>query len=192
MFKKSKSIISIIYSFIKFCFIKLFRFKEFKFSIIERFSPNTMINIWKRGKLHLKYGVTAHSGTKISVTTDAIIEIGEHTSFNYNCILVARKRIIIGNNTAFGPGVKIYDHDHNYKLGKINNHDFLCDDIIIGNNCWIGTNAIILRGTVIGDNCVVGAGTIVKGKYDNNTLIYNKRNTVAEKYSINVGGKNEK
>ena len=33
--------------------------------------------------------------------------------------------------------------------------------IIIGKNCFIGCNSIILKGTVLGDNCVVGAGAVV-------------------------------
>jgi acetyltransferase-like isoleucine patch superfamily enzyme len=31
----------------------------------------------------------------------------------------------------------------------------------IGENCFIGTNAIILPGITIGDNCVIGAGSVV-------------------------------
>ena len=31
----------------------------------------------------------------------------------------------------------------------------------IGNRCWIGSNAVILKGAKIGDNCVIGAGCIV-------------------------------
>lgn len=60
----------------------------------------------------------------------------------------------------------MYDHDHDYKMGL--NSDsaqerYLKAPIIIGKNCWIGANTIILRGTVLGDGCVVGAGSVVKG-----------------------------
>lgn len=34
-------------------------------------------------------------------------------------------------------------------------------DIIIGNDVWIGMNAIILKGVHIGDGCVIGAGSII-------------------------------
>ena len=43
--------------------------------------------------------------------------------------------------------------------------------IVIGNNVWIGLNAIILKGSVIGDNSVVTAGSVVKGVFPNNALI---------------------
>ena len=45
----------------------------------------------------------------------------------------------------------------------------------IGNNVWIGANAVILRGTVIGDNCVIGAGTVVKGTFESGSVIIEHR-----------------
>ena len=43
--------------------------------------------------------------------------------------------------------------------------------ISIGKNCFIGCNALILKGTVLGDNCVVGAGAVVSGKFEPNSVI---------------------
>jgi acetyltransferase-like isoleucine patch superfamily enzyme len=37
----------------------------------------------------------------------------------------------------------------------------LCKPIIIGNNVWIGLNAIILKGVIIGDGSIITAGAIV-------------------------------
>ena len=41
---------------------------------------------------------------------------------------------------------------------------------------------MILRGTTIGDNSVVGAGCVIKGKFQNDQLIVQKR--VSEVYEI--------
>lgn len=54
---------------------------------------------------------------------------------------------------------------------------FITEKIEIGSNVWIGANTIILRGTIIGDNTVIGAGCILKGKFDGNCVITQKRNT---------------
>jgi acetyltransferase-like isoleucine patch superfamily enzyme len=35
----------------------------------------------------------------------------------------------------------------------------------IGRDCWIGTKAVILRGTTIGEGSVVGAGSVVRGRF---------------------------
>lgn len=33
-------------------------------------------------------------------------------------------------------------------------------EIIIGNNVWIGTRSVILKGSVIPDGCIIGANTL--------------------------------
>ena len=43
--------------------------------------------------------------------------------------------------------------------------------IIIGNNCWIASNVVILKGTKIGNNCVIGAGCIVSGIIPDNSIV---------------------
>lgn len=89
--------------------------------------------------------------------------------------------IKIGNDVKIGPNVMIYDHDHNFRCkDEVSSNCYQISDIIIGNNCWIGAGAIILRGTILGDNCVIGAGTVIKEKIEENTLVYNERKIVKE------------
>ena len=183
MIRNINNIISVIHSIIKFIFLKIFYRKRITFALIERFSPNTSIEIRDKGEIHIGNRVRAHSGVKIRASKNGLIKIGDNVAFNYNCMLTAHKKIVIGDDCTFGPGVLVYDHDHDYrKTGKINGDSFVCDDVIIGNNCWIGSNVIILRGTILGNNCVVGAGTVLKGIYKDNAVIYNKNNIVIKDY----------
>lgn len=116
--------------------------------------------------------VSARKNCHIESKNGGKVKIGNNCNFNYNCILVAHSCIQIGNNVSIGPNVLFYDHDHNYK-SKNWRKEFVTDDIIIGNNVWIGGNVIILKGTIIEDNCVIAAGTILKGeKVSHNTLVY--------------------
>lgn len=178
MFKNIKNIISVVYSLSKFLFIKCICFRSFRFHFVERFSPSTMINIWPKGKMVLGKKVIAHTGTKLSVTDGAVLNIGDNVGLNYNCIVCCRKKIVIGKNTILGPGVIIYDHDHEYDGNKkVDSRNFKTGDVEIGENCWIGANTIILRGTKIGDNCVVGAGSVIKGNFPANSVVVQKRNT---------------
>jgi len=43
--------------------------------------------------------------------------------------------------------------------------------IIVGENCWIGARAILLRGARIGDGAVVGAGAVVDFPVPANTVV---------------------
>ncbi len=89
--------------------------------------------------------------------------------------IYARKSIHIGDNTNIGGNVKILDNDFH----PIEIEARIQDDkskigtkpIIIGRNCFIGCNSIILKGTVLGDGCVVGAGSVVCGKFEANSVI---------------------
>ena len=43
--------------------------------------------------------------------------------------------------------------------------------IVIGNNVFIGFNAIVMPGVVIGDNCVIGAGSVVTKSIPSNSVV---------------------
>ena len=89
--------------------------------------------------------------------------------------------IEIGEGVEFGPNVLVYDHDHDFRHPDGLKADiFKTAPVIIGKNCWIGANTVILRGTVLGDNCVVGAGSVIKGEYPAQSVIIQKRNTMHE------------
>ena len=104
----------------------------------------------------------------------AVIEIGDNVGIS-GATIYARSRITIGDNTNIGGNVKILDNDFH----PIEVEARLADDkrkigtapITIGKNCFIGCNAIILKGTELGENCVVGAGAVVSGKFEANSVI---------------------
>lgn len=78
------------------------------------------------------------------------------------CYIQAINGIEIGKNTYVGPSVKIISANHNL-------YDFSIHDpekpIIIGNNCWIGANAVILPGIKLADHTIVAAGAVVSKSY---------------------------
>lgn len=68
----------------------------------------------------------------------------------------------IENNALLASGVKCIDHDHGIDLGKkIGKHPGKSAPIVLKDNCWIGANAIILKGVIVGEGAVVAAGSIV-------------------------------
>ncbi len=89
------------------------------------------------------------------------IEIGNGVSINREGLLLALRRITIGDNTRIGERVTIRDQDHKTNDTYIRNSGFHVAPIIIGANCWIGANVVITKGVVVGDYCVIGAGAIV-------------------------------
>ena len=170
------NIISVIFSLLRFLFIKIFNQKKFKFYLIERFSPNVVIEFNKGSFVRLGKRIRVHSGCKIKARKNSTLLIGKDVRINYNCIIVCHEKIEIGEGTELGPSVYIYDHDHDYRAG-LKSEKFKSSPVKIGKNCWIGANTVILKGTQIGDNCVVGAGSVLKGNYEANSVIIQKRFT---------------
>ena len=111
----------------------------------------------------------------------AYIRIGDNVGMS-GVTIYARKGIEIGENTAIGGNTKILDNDfhpieaetRNKLLADKNGGDsdlVPSKPITIGKNCFIGCNAIILKGTELGDGCVVGAGAVVSGKFEAGSVI---------------------
>ena len=86
-----------------------------------------------------------------------------------HCYFQAFNGIVLGKNCLFGPGVKIISANHALKDTQIS---IEANPVKIGDNVWIGANAIILPEVEIGNNCVVGAGSVVtKCFFDDNLII---------------------
>lgn len=67
-------------------------------------------------------------------------------------------KIYIGKGTKIAPNCGLITANHS--KDNLESHDE-GKDIVIGKNCWIGMNSVILPGVVLGDNTIVGAGSIV-------------------------------
>ena len=104
----------------------------------------------------------------------AVIEIGDNVGIS-GATIYARSKIVIGSHTNIGGNVKILDNDFH----PVDPEARLIDDkeqigtapIVIGKNCFIGCNVLILKGSKIGDNCVVGGGAVVSGSFEDNCVI---------------------
>jgi maltose O-acetyltransferase len=87
------------------------------------------------------------------------LEIGARTFVNYGCSIAVQKHISIGSDCLIGPYVNILDNQYHSLLDRTASPP--SQQVIIGNNVWIGTRAIILPGVTIGDHAVIGAGAVV-------------------------------
>ncbi|MDE5865072.1 MAG: acyltransferase, partial [Lachnospiraceae bacterium] len=77
--------------------------------------------------------------------------------------------------TCIGGNTKILDNDFHPLEVEARNADIKekigTRPVLIGKNCFIGCNVLILKGTELGDGCVVGAGAVVSGKFEAHSVI---------------------
>lgn len=112
-----------------------------------------------------------------NITENGTLKIGNNVFFNDDCSLNCKFKISIGNDCVFGQNIKIYDHNHEFTdyLKPIRKQGYNLKSVKIGNNCWIGSNVVILPGTKIGSNSIIGAGSVISGEIPEGVIVTSNR-----------------
>ena len=124
----------------------------------------------------IKYGYKGDSGSYIKHLKKCGCSIGERvTLFSPQTIDVDITRpwlVSIGNDVQITQGVKLLTHGYDWSVLKGVYGDILGSSgaVFIGNNVFIGTNTIILKGVHIGNNVIIGAGSVVTGDIPDNCV----------------------
>jgi len=108
----------------------------------------------KFGKnVNIEHGVYFGSGREI--------EIGNNSGIGTNCRIAGP--LSIGDDVMMAPNVSIYTRNHEteniYRPMRLQTAPL--KKVTIGNDVWIGANAIILPGVTIGNGCIIAAGAVV-------------------------------
>jgi len=102
------------------------------------------------------------------------IIIGCNTNIGRNVTISAAKRINIGENSLISYGVSIMDHNHafeNINISPLYQGIDEPEDILIGDDCFIGAQSFILKGVTLGKHCVVGANSVVTKSFSPYSVI---------------------
>ena len=152
-------------------FIRQFRLK---YRIEKKYGKNNNINTTQIGS-NVQIGGSwggVYLAKGVDIRKD--VTIGAYSYCNRGTTIF--KGCKIGNYCSIGYNVHIGPPEHplNFystspNIYRFNNIKDLCswpmDDIlnpvIIGNDVWIGSNAVVLQGCMVGDGAVIAAGSIV-------------------------------
>jgi acetyltransferase-like isoleucine patch superfamily enzyme len=129
---------------------------------------NYIFKLLKRKRVHfsLHYASSITAPQNIDFNRDLTTLVSFAVSGN--CYFQGNNGIKMGKNCLIAPGVKIISSNHSTKTREIVPES----SIIIGDNVWIGANAIILPGVCIGNNVIIGAGAVVtKSFYENDIIL---------------------
>lgn len=106
------------------------------------------------------------------------VKIGDHCVFfdPSNTTIDSQRphMLAIGDYVKITSGVCILCHDYSRSvLANISGMANVGESkpTKIGDNVFIGINAIVLMGSTIGNNCIVGAGSVVSGLFPDNVVI---------------------
>jgi acetyltransferase-like isoleucine patch superfamily enzyme len=100
------------------------------------------------------------------------IRIGSGNYFNRNVMIDACGHVEIGDDNMFGPDIYITDSNHTPGKGiSPKQLPMQRGKVKIGNHCWIGAKAVILKDVELGDSCVVAAGAVVTKSFPTGSVI---------------------
>lgn len=158
-----------------------------RFSVGDQFSVGRFFSLAfdaSNSKVSIGIDVQFRDYCQVRSGMNGILSIGNHVFFNNFCSINCFHKIVIGNDCQFGEGVKFYDHNHQYKTSNklISEQGYSTGSIRIGDNCWFGSDVIVLKDVEIGDNVIVGAGCIIHKSIPSNTIVINKQEQVLKSY----------
>lgn len=163
------------FSTINRCFLSLFYSKKYlqgKYFDESRFGfVWAWRGIFRSFKLRLR-------GIRFPVGKNTRISNGRNLEFDVSSMNVFQQpgcffqnyhaKIIIGRDVHIAANVGIITENHDPR--NPDNH-LPAKDVVIGNHCWIGMNAMVLPGVCLGDYTTVGAGAIVTHSFPGHCVI---------------------
>lgn len=159
---------------------------QFYFKLKLRFQKNVRIHSttilnFDKSQLIIKSGVVINAYNVLYAINSkhssklGILRIDENTSIGeFNNIRAAGGEINIGKECLISQHVTIIASNHKYELGKFINEQGWDDaktGVNIGDDVWIGANAVILPGVNIGNGCIIASGSVVTKSFPSNSII---------------------
>ena len=152
-----------IFNYLKLLIIGVKLGKGIIFEGIVRVSGGKRVTIGDNAKIG--------RGVVLDAGKNGKIEIGCNTYVGMNTIIIANSEVKIGSNCLISPFCYIIDTNHGTALGEsICNQSYISLPVIIGDDVWLGTHCVILKGVKLGDGVVIGAGGIANKSISENMV----------------------
>lgn len=99
------------------------------------------------------------------------VTIGDHTRIGIHCTVIGP--VQIGHHVNLAQGITVTALNHNFADSnkRIDEQGVSTKQVTIGDDVWIGANAVILPGVTIGNHVVVAAGAVVTKDVADNSLV---------------------
>lgn len=153
-------------------------FSEQQKAIHELLKKKCHANIEKNVFISPDANIFAHSLVVLGgsyIASQAVvrgnIKIGRNTSINTNVHMAGK--ISIGDNCRIAAFVSMYGFNHGFERVDLptRSQPDTVKGIDLGDDVWVGANAIILDGVSIGNHCIVAAGAVVTKSFGDFSII---------------------
>jgi acetyltransferase-like isoleucine patch superfamily enzyme len=99
------------------------------------------------------------------------VTIGSYTRIGLHCTIIGP--VHIGNHVNLAQGITVTALNHNFQDTslRIDQQGVSTKPTIIGDDVWIGANAVVLPGVTVGNHAVIAAGAVVTHDVPANTVV---------------------
>ena len=89
------------------------------------------------------------------------VVIGDHTRIGLHNTIIGP--VTIGSHVNLAQGITVTALNHNFEAPerRIDEQGVSTQQVIIGDDIWIGANAVVRPGVTVGNHCVIAAGAVV-------------------------------
>ncbi|MFQ5571213.1 MAG: acyltransferase [Rhodothermales bacterium] len=127
------------------------------------------VDRWEKARL-LGFGEGASIYDSSLVIGD--VSVGRYTWVGPFTLLDGSGGLKIGEYCSISAGVQIYSHDSVEWAITGGEANLERAPVKVGNQCYIGPNAIITKGVTIGDGCIIGANSLVLDDIPSNSKAF--------------------
>jgi acetyltransferase-like isoleucine patch superfamily enzyme len=170
-----------LYYFVVRVFICEPLFKGYVTSHGRNFHTGVFLH-WVQGRGRFVFGDNVIIDGKCSFTFAArysenpTLEIGDNSGVGHDCTFIVGKRITIGKHCRLANQIYMFDspgHPMDAQARMAGQPASAEDvrEIVVGDNVWIGTRAVIYPGVKIGEGAVIATGAVVMADVPPYTLV---------------------
>lgn len=130
--------------------------------------PNEGFSVLASERLKLLQGIIGHLGDDeifieppFNIDYGCNISLGKRFYSNFNLTILDCSLVTIGDRCMFGPNVSIFAATHESEVQSRRDNIEYGRPVVVGDDCWIGGNVVILPGVTIGRGCTIGAMSVV-------------------------------
>lgn len=143
-----------------------------------------LLDRWERAR---RLGFGTGSSIYDSSYVFGKVTVGVQTWIGPFTIVDGSGGLSIGDHCTISAGVHIYTHDNIARTLTAGISPIERTPVRIGNQTYIGPNAIIAKGVTIGDCCIIGASTFVNSDVPSHSVMLGTPGRVAGKVTVRDG-----
>jgi len=130
-------------------------------------------SVWQvEGNITFKGAARIGYGSKIYVSKNGFLELGDNFVITSLSTIMCRKHIVFGNNCLISWECIFMDSDFHKIKDKDQNTINPDKPIIIGNKVWFGCRNSILKGAKVASNSIIGSNSTVSKDISDKPGVY--------------------